>query len=181
MSQMMRLADMAIIERLRACCDAEKMEVMQVSAKMEAEIAALESEAERREFLKDLGIEEPALGQLTRLCLKALGLMSFFTVGEDEVRQWLIRRNATAPEAAGAIHSDLQRGFIRAEVFKYGRAHGTQKRGWPQGRGQALPQGQGLYSRRGRYPEHPFQGIDFLPGSDSFPGWKGINPRGASP
>jgi GTP-binding protein YchF len=113
------LADMAIIEKLRACCDAEKMEVMQVSAKMEAEIAALDSEAERREFLKDLGIEEPALGQLTRLCLKALGLMSFFTVGEDEVRQWLIRRSATAPEAAGAIHSDLQRGFIRAEVFKY--------------------------------------------------------------
>jgi len=114
------LTDMAIIEKLRARCDAEKMEVMQVSAKMEAEIAALESEAERREFLKDLGIDEPALGQLTRLCLKALGLMSFFTVGEDEVRQWLIRRNATAPEAAGAIHSDLQRGFIRAEVFKYG-------------------------------------------------------------
>jgi hypothetical protein len=114
------LGDMAIIEKLRARCDAEKMEVMQVSAKMEAEIAALESEAERREFLKDLGIEQPALGQLTRLCLKALGLMSFFTVGEDEVRQWLIRRNATAPEAAGAIHSDLQRGFIRAEVFKYG-------------------------------------------------------------
>jgi hypothetical protein len=114
------LGDMAIIEKLRARCDAEKMEVMQVSAKMEAEIAALESEAERREFLKDLGIEQPALGQLTHLCLKALGLMSFFTVGEDEVRQWLIRRNATAPEAAGAIHSDLQRGFIRAEVFKYG-------------------------------------------------------------
>jgi len=113
------LGDMAIIEKLRARCDTEKMEVMQVSAKMEAEIAALESEAERREFLKDLGIEESALGQLTRLCLKALGLMSFFTVGEDEVRQWLIRRNATAPEAAGAIHSDLQRGFIRAEMFKY--------------------------------------------------------------
>ena len=113
------LADMAIIEKLRARCDAEKMEVMQVSAKMEAEIAALDSEAERREFLQDLGIEEPALGQLTRLCLKALGLMSFFTVGEDEVRQWLIRRSATAPQAAGAIHSDLQRGFIRAEVFKY--------------------------------------------------------------
>ncbi len=113
------LGDMSIIEKLRTRCDTEKMEVMQVSAKMEAEIAALESEAERREFLKDLGIDEPALGQLTRLCLKALGLMSFFTVGEDEVRQWLVRKNATAPEAAGAIHSDLQRGFIRAEVFKY--------------------------------------------------------------
>ena len=56
---------------------------------------------------------------LTRLCLKTLGLISFFTVGEDEVRQWLVRRNSPAPVAAGVIHSDLQRGFIRAEVMKY--------------------------------------------------------------
>lgn len=114
-----RLGSTAVIEKLRDRCAAEKMEIMQVSAKMEAEIASLDSEAERREFLKDLGIAEPALGQLTRLCLEALGLISFFTVGEDEVRQWLIRKNSSAPEAAGAIHSDLQRGFIRAELIKY--------------------------------------------------------------
>ncbi len=56
---------------------------------------------------------------MTRLCLKALGLISFFTVGKDEVRQWLVRRDSPAPVAAGVIHSDLQRGFIRAEVMKY--------------------------------------------------------------
>ncbi len=63
--------------------------------------------------------KETALETLARLCLKALGLISFFTVGEDEVRQWLVQKNSQAPKAAGVIHSDLQRGFIRAEVFKY--------------------------------------------------------------
>ena len=60
-----------------------------------------------------------ALETLTRLCLKALGLISFFTVGKDEVRQWLVRKDSKAPVAAGVIHSDLQRGFIRAETMKY--------------------------------------------------------------
>ena len=79
----------------------------------------LASEEEKNAFLEDLEIEEDALGILTRLSLRALGLISFFTVGEDEVRQWLVRRNSPAPVAAGVIHSDLQRGFIRAEVMKY--------------------------------------------------------------
>ena len=100
-------------------CSAEKMEVMMVSAKVESEIALLDSEEEKKEFMQDLGIEESALEVLTRLCLKALGLISFLTVGEDEVRQWLVRRGSAAPVAAGVIHSDLQRGFIRAEVIKY--------------------------------------------------------------
>ena len=69
--------------------------------------------------MADLGIDDPALHLLTSRCVDALGLQSFFTVGEDEVRQWFVRRGALAPEAAGAIHSDLQRGFIRAEVMKY--------------------------------------------------------------
>jgi GTP-binding protein YchF len=92
--------------------------IMQVSAKVEAEIAALDSEEERREFLTDLGITEPAMNILTRLCLKTLDLISFFTVGKDEVRQWNVRAGSTAAEAAGAIHSDLQKGFIRAELIK---------------------------------------------------------------
>jgi hypothetical protein len=96
-----------------------RVEVMQVSAEVEAEIAGLETEDEKKEFLQALGIPEPALDVFTRMCLKALGLMSFFTVGEDEVRQWLIHIGSSAPEAAGAIHSDLQKGFIRAEVMKY--------------------------------------------------------------
>jgi hypothetical protein len=96
----------------------ESDNIMQVSAKVEAEIAALDSEEERKAFLTDLGITEPAMNILTRLCLKTLNLISFFTVGQDEVRQWNVRRGATAAEAAGVIHSDLQKGFIRAELIK---------------------------------------------------------------
>ena len=93
--------------------------VMAVSAKVEAEIALLDTKEEKDEFLKALGIKETALENLTRLCLQSLNLISFFTVGKDEVRQWLIKKGSTAPKAAGTIHSDIERGFIRAEVFKY--------------------------------------------------------------
>jgi GTP-binding protein YchF len=93
--------------------------MMQVSAKVEAEIAAIESEEEKKAFLADLGITEPAINILTRLLLKTLNLISFFTVGADEVRQWTVNAGSAAPEAAGAIHTDLQKGFIRAEVIKF--------------------------------------------------------------
>ena len=95
------------------------IDVMQVSARMEREIASLESESEKKEFMEAMGITDPALNVLSRLAMKSLGLMSFFTVGKDEVRQWLIRQGSTAPVAAGAINTDIQRGFIRAEVMKY--------------------------------------------------------------
>lgn len=108
-----------ILEQVQQKCSIYKMEAMQVSAQVESEIALLDSAEEKEVFLEDLGIEEAALGTLTRLCLSALGLISFFTVGEDEVRQWLVRRESPAPTAAGVIHSDLQRGFIRAELMKY--------------------------------------------------------------
>ncbi len=111
--------DKGLLETINARCIDEKMEAMIVSAQVESEIALLDSEEEKNAFMEDLQIEEGALGILTRLCLKALGLVAFFTVGEDEVRQWLVRRNSPAPVAAGVIHSDLQRGFIRAEVMKY--------------------------------------------------------------
>ena len=111
--------DTAILDQVSSHCLEQKMEAMVVSAQVESEIAELDTEEEKTEFLADLGIEEPALGVLTHLCLTALGRMSFFTVGEDEVHQWLVRLESTAPEAAGAIHSDLQKGFIRAEVIKY--------------------------------------------------------------
>lgn len=92
---------------------------VQVAVRAESEIAALDSADERAAFMQDMGITETALHLLTSHCIEALGLQSFFTVGEDEVRQWFVRRGASAPEAASAIHSDLQRGFIRAEVMKY--------------------------------------------------------------
>lgn len=113
------LNDNDLLEKIEKKCIDDKMEAMTVSAQVESEIALLDSEEEKNAFLEDLAIEEDALGILTRLSLKALGLISFFTVGEDEVRQWLVRRSSPAPVAAGVIHSDLQRGFIRAEVMKY--------------------------------------------------------------
>ncbi|MBM3859511.1 MAG: redox-regulated ATPase YchF [Verrucomicrobia bacterium] len=91
----------------------------ELDAKLELEVAQIEDPKERTEFLAALGVEEPAIHLLTRLLYKALGYISFFTTGEDEVRAWTIRHGATAVEAAHAIHSDLARGFIRAEVMKY--------------------------------------------------------------
>lgn len=111
--------DTEFIAAIKSAYQPLKIKVMIVSAKLESEIANLESEQEKQEYLKALGIKEAAIDVLTRIYMKTLKLMSFFTVGPDEVRQWMIRQGATAPQAAGAIHSDLERGFIRAEVMKY--------------------------------------------------------------
>jgi ribosome-binding ATPase YchF (GTP1/OBG family) len=89
-----------------------------VSAPIELEISRLAPE-EQREFLADLGLGEPSLDRVIRAGYELLGLLSFFTVGEDEVRAWTIRRGTAAREAAGAIHSDIERGFIRAEVARW--------------------------------------------------------------
>ena len=86
--------------------------------KLEAEIAQMEPD-EAREFLADFGIAEPGLNRAIRLCYDMLGLESFFTVGEDEVRAWTVKIGTHAPEASGVIHSDLQKGFIRAETIAY--------------------------------------------------------------
>lgn len=93
-------------------------EVVALCASVEEELAQLDP-GEAAEFLADLGIAEPALGRMIHAAYGALDLQSFFTVGPDECRAWTVRKGATAPEAAGAIHSDLQRGFIRAEVTAY--------------------------------------------------------------
>ncbi len=92
--------------------------VLAISAKLEAEIAELEDE-ERKIFLEDLGVEEPGIVRLAQAAYKLLGLISFFTVGEDEVKAWTIAEGTTARKAAGKIHSDMERGFIRAEVVKF--------------------------------------------------------------
>lgn len=114
-----KLTDQALLKEVSQRYAAYGTKVMQISAKIEAEISALSPE-EKEAFLKELHIEEPALNTLSRLCFEALGLMSFFTVGEDEVRQWTARKGSNAPQAAGSIHSDLERGFIRAEIMKTG-------------------------------------------------------------
>lgn len=89
-----------------------------VSAKIEQELRQLDA-AERQSFLEELQLDQPALDRLTMLCYKTLGLISFFSVGPDEVRAWTDREGSLAPQAAGVIHSDFERGFIRAEVMKY--------------------------------------------------------------
>jgi len=90
-----------------------------LSARIEKEVQAIEDPAERVEYLQALGLDSSGLDRMNRAAYDALGLMSFYTVGKDEVRAWTIRRGARAPEAAGRIHSDLERGFIRVEVIKY--------------------------------------------------------------
>src|SRR2546427_3560749 len=89
-----------------------------ISARVEEEIASLEP-SDARAFLDDLGLKEPAKDRLIRAAFALLGLVQFFTVGEDECRAWPIRAGAAAPRAAGTIHSDFEKGFIRAEVVAY--------------------------------------------------------------
>ncbi len=113
------LGNDSLLDGFNESCERLMIEAMLVSAKVEAEIAMLDTQEEKDEFLADMGITATALETLTALCLKSLNLISFFTVGKDEVRQWLVRQNSKAPKAAGVIHSDLERGFIRAEVFSY--------------------------------------------------------------
>lgn len=94
----------------------ENTSYVALQAKLEADIAQLDAE-EAAMFLEEYGIEEPSLNRMIRLSYDLLGLQSFFTVGEDEVRAWTVKEGATAPEAAGVIHSDLEKGFIRAETI----------------------------------------------------------------
>lgn len=94
-------------------------EIVVIAAKLEAEISELESEEDRMVFLEDVGLTEPGINRLVRSAYAMLNLISFFTVGGKENRAWTICKGMTAPQAAGAIHSDLERGFIRAEVVKY--------------------------------------------------------------
>jgi GTP-binding protein YchF len=97
----------------------EDAEVLVIAAKMESEIAELESEEDRKLFLSDAGLAEPGVNRLVRVAFHLLDLQCFFTAGPKEVRAWTIKKGMTAPQAAGVIHSDLERGFIRAEVMKY--------------------------------------------------------------
>ena len=94
-------------------------EMIVVAGRLESEIAELEDEDDRNEFLDDAGLTEPGVNRMIRSAYKLLDLDSFFTAGPKEVRAWTVKKGSTAPVAAGVIHSDLERGFIRAEVMKY--------------------------------------------------------------
>lgn len=97
----------------------ENAEVLIISAKIESEIAELEDYEERTMFLDDLGLKESGVAQLIRAAYRLLDLYTYFTAGVQEVRAWTITKGFTAPQAAGVIHSDFEKGFIRAEVIKY--------------------------------------------------------------
>ncbi|MFH1709604.1 MAG: DUF933 domain-containing protein [bacterium] len=92
---------------------------IQASAALEEEISRMEK-ADYEVFMKEMGIKESALNKMNQMAFSGLGLISFFTVGTDEVKAWPVRKGALAPEAGSVIHSDIERGFVRAEMFKYG-------------------------------------------------------------
>ena len=106
------------VKLIREYAAKEDSEVIVISAKIEEEIAVLEDE-DREMFLEDLGIEEPGLDRLIRTTYDLLGLATYFTAGVQEVRAWTFIKGMTAPQCAGIIHTDFERGFIRAEVTSY--------------------------------------------------------------
>jgi ribosome-binding ATPase YchF (GTP1/OBG family) len=109
--------DNPYVETVRRVAAGEGARVLTICGKLEAEIASLESEEERREFLADAGLEESGLNKLIHTGYEMLGLRTFFTTGPKEVRAWTFSEGALAPEAAGIVHTDFQRGFIKAEVY----------------------------------------------------------------
>jgi len=106
------------VQQVKAYAAQEGAEVVPISAKVEAEIAELEGE-DRQLFLEELGLKESGLHRLIRAAYRLLGLITYFTAGVQEVRAWTVREGTKAPQAAGVIHSDFEKGFIRAEVVAY--------------------------------------------------------------
>ncbi|HET7307037.1 MAG TPA: redox-regulated ATPase YchF [Gammaproteobacteria bacterium] len=107
-----------LLERVKEHAAKEGAEVVAVCAAIEAEIAQLE-DADKAEFLADMGLDEPGLDRVIRVAYNLLGLTTFFTAGPKEVRAWTVKKGASAPQAAGVIHTDFEKGFIRAEVVAY--------------------------------------------------------------
>ena len=110
--------DIPGLDRVRSIADEEHAEMLVISAAIEEEIAQMEPE-EKAEFLQDLGIGQSGLDRLITACYRLLGLISFLTAGEDECRAWTITEGTKAPQAAGKIHTDFEKGFIRAEIVPF--------------------------------------------------------------
>ncbi len=107
------------VEAVKAAVANENAEVIMIGAQIEADIAELETYEERQEFLQDMGLKEAGVNVLIRAAYKLLNLDTYFTAGVKEVRAWTISKGMTAPQAAGVIHTDFEKGFIKAEVIKY--------------------------------------------------------------
>ena len=109
----------AYVEKVREAVKEENAEVLIISAQIESEIAQMDTYEERQMFLDDLGLEQSGVTQLIKAAYRLLNLATYFTAGVQEVRAWTINLGFTAPQAAGVIHTDFEKGFIRAEVIKY--------------------------------------------------------------
>ncbi|HCQ29371.1 MAG TPA: redox-regulated ATPase YchF [Flavobacteriales bacterium] len=107
------------VEQVREAVKDENAEILVLGAKIESDIAELETYEERQMFLEDLGLDEPGVSKLIRKAYELLNLITYFTAGEKEVRAWTIEKGTKAPQAAGVIHTDFEKGFIRAEVIHY--------------------------------------------------------------
>ena len=107
------------VDKVKHAISKEDAEILILGAAIEADIAELEDFEERKMFLDDLGLDEPGVSKLIKKAYNLLNLQTYFTAGEKEVRAWTIKKGMTAPQAAGVIHSDFEKGFIRAEVIKY--------------------------------------------------------------
>ena len=107
------------VDNVKDAISNEDAEILILGAAIEADIAELEDFEERKMFLDDLGLDEPGVSKLIKKAYNLLNLQTYFTAGEKEVRAWTIKKGMTAPQAAGVIHSDFEKGFIRAEVIKY--------------------------------------------------------------
>ncbi len=109
----------AYVEAVRKAVEGENAQILIVAAQTEAEIAELDTFEDRQEFLHEIGLEESGVSRLIRAAYALLDLQTFFTAGADEVRAWTFMRGSKAPKCAGIIHTDFEKGFIRAEVIKY--------------------------------------------------------------
>lgn len=107
------------VDKVKEAVKGEEAEVLMLAAALEADIAGFDDYEERQMFLEDAGLKEPGVNQLIRSAYKLLSLSTYFTAGEKEVRAWTIKEGMKAPQAAGVIHTDFEKGFIRAEVIKY--------------------------------------------------------------
>ncbi|HEX8787023.1 MAG TPA: DUF933 domain-containing protein, partial [Telluria sp.] len=107
-----------LLDQLTEFANKQNAPIVAISAAIEAEIANLD-DADKQEFLADMGMEEPGLDRLIRAAFKLLGLQTYFTAGVKEVRAWTVPIGATAPQAAGVIHTDFERGFIRAQTISF--------------------------------------------------------------
>ncbi len=130
------------VDAVRKLAEAEGSQVVVISARVEAELAELEDE-ERAMFLEELGISESGLEKLIKSSYELLDLISFITTGEDETRAWTIKRGTAAPQAAGKIHTDFEKGFIRAETISYdklmeceGKLSAAKEKGWLRSEGK---------------------------------------------